>query len=280
MTDYIFHKEDVFYSLMNCPKNTDLVKKLSELLDKYACFHDYTSFTSYKSKKTFHQPIRRKISNPNFTNIEREVTCLLNKITRSNYKSISRQILDLVNDNNLEIMIQCVLDKCQKQTCFLDLYISILMEINNKASLTMKHSMSGLISSFIDDFIAKREFNDYQLDGDNYDEFCSNVSNKKHILGKHKTVLELMVKVLKNDHIDDYFDSMFNEVIEMDKEQESEHQDKRELVLEILQDFTKVHNKYQIMIKQYYSSNNEVLDYYSMKAKFKVMDITQLRHFK
>lgn len=287
MTDFIHHNEQAFLSLMGCEQDEKLVNRLADILDKYQCFHDYTSFTSYKSKKMYHhhhhhqQTLRRKISNPNFSNVEREITALLNKISRTNYKTIAKQILSILNTDNIEVMVANVLDKCQKQTCFLDLYMSLMMEINQKASFNMKNNMADVLSTFIDEFITKREFDCYQLDGENYEQFCSNISNKKNILGKHRTVLELMVKILKDNHIDEYFDSMFNEMVEMDHLDDTidtrNIHDKRELVLEILKDFTLVNDKYQVVIQKYYSNNNDVLELYSLKAKFKVMDITQIK---
>ena len=142
----------------------------------------------------------------------------------------------------------------------------------------MRQIIHETLFSYINDYMKQRDFmSNYELDSADYDTFCHNVANKKHIIGKHKTILAVVMKILKNNMIDDYFQVMFDEIVSMDEQRCSIHDHERhELMLDILADFVNADVKYRAFVEKYYSNNSHVLKNYTSKAKFKVMDIRVL----
>jgi hypothetical protein len=290
-TEFVQINEDTFRKYQNSVcEDVQLTKRVGEILNKYACFHDYSAFQSYsKNKKhvshTNHHHTQPHISHQrkpilsNQSTLQREITALLNKISRDKYEKISKQILHLCNPKTIKEITKNVLEKCQKQPGFLELYVGIIHDIYMKSNIDLKKLITQILSEYIDDFVEKREFENYHLDSIDYNEFCCNMDNKKQIIGKHKTILAIIHKILRNNTIDEYFNIMFNEIIVMNKENERNDVERLELLLDIMTDFVKTDKRYQTHIGKYYSTHVKILESYSMKAKFKVMNITEIHYF-
>jgi hypothetical protein len=291
MNDIIQISQKVFLDHKNVEPELAIKEKLNTLLDKFACFHDYTAFQSYSKPKKHnhhshnnhhhshhHIPVNRtKLVNKTQTSMDRELTGLLNKLTKQNYNAILRQILKMTNDANINLVVSSILNICHIQSCYIDLYISVLNEFYTKSNNENRALIHKLLSDYIQEFIEHKEFKHYQLDSLNYDEFCNNLTNKNQIIGKHKTILAVIIKILRNNLIDEYFNIMFNEIIQMDnKDFVKEGVEKHELLLDIMTDFVKVDNKYRKYIEKYYTSHSKILQNYSVKAKFKVLDMTHI----
>lgn len=287
MTDFIKIKESLFDKYRSS-EDHKVSSKLNELLGKFQCFHDYNAFNSYKSKRPVHNQHtyvykpngvthhRKKIVKEGQNDFERSITSLLNKISRKNYHNIVRQItLACTNDTSVQLVVKNILEKCQKQPCFLELYVKILHEIYMKSAFECRHCIKEQISEYIQDFIEGRNFLNFRLNSSNYDQFCFNLDNKSQIIGKHKTVIALIKEILRNSMIDEYFNIMFDEIVQMDKSQMIEEEfEKHELLLDIMTDFAKADDKYQMSITEYYTTNVEYLHTYSLKARFKILDMT------
>ncbi len=283
MIDYIKIDEKCFWDFReHCERNNMLEEKIHTILDKLPCFNDYNAFHSYKMRKSHSFPVRKKLFNETQRQpSEREVTSALNKISKSNYKKIAADILKLSNKNSLEMITKAILNKCQTQVCFLELYINLLNDIYiNACNIEVKQIMNNILSQYVNEFLQNKEFKNFSLDTEDYDDFCMNLNQRSQIIGKHKTILQLIKKIFRNNLIDDYFNIMFNEIIQIDKTDDEEEtkieMEIQELLLDIIGDFVKTDHKYQLVIEKYYHSHGNILDHYSLKAKFKVMDIVQL----
>jgi hypothetical protein len=290
MIDFIQIDQDTFLKYKNVAEDNIISEKIKTLLDKFGCFHDYTAFHSYNSKAKKHpshhnshnnhhnHPAipRTKLVNKNHSSLEREITGLLNKISKQNYTTIARQILKIINQENTEEIVLFILKKCYKQPGFLELYIGLLSEIYLKSESSCRSFIYTMLSDYITDFISGDAIKTFHLDSVNYDEFCINMLNKNDIIGKHKTIIALILNILRNNLIDEYFNIMFNEIIQMDKIYEKDGFERHELLLDIMTDFIKADIKYKIYIEKYYKTHVNILDTYTLKAKFKVLDMVTI----
>lgn len=308
MTDFIQIDKDTFLrykdKVQNSPECTKIIQKISGILEGYSCFKEFSSFQSYtKTKKNVHftsnhhtphhhnrqgqhahphvAMVRKPICNPNQSRTERDVTALLNKISKRTFVKISREILHIVTINNIEGITKNILFQCQKQPSFLDLYVNVLHDIYVRSSHDIKLQVQTQLSKYMEDFIDKRQFTNYQLDSSDYGEFCSNLDNKSQIIGKHKTILAIISKILRGTLIDEYFNLMFNEIIQLDKCSDARDVanndfEKHELLLDIMTDFVKTDQRYLLLVNKYYSTHVTTLAQYSLKARFKVMNITEI----
>ena len=291
MTDYIHIDKTTFLryknaEFLNGEEKRKLNDKVLGILDKYGCFQEASSLQSYnKIKKPSHfqpshhytRPVfkRKAIINPTQTDTDREVTALLNKISKRTFHKICRDMMRVITRNNVETITRDILEKCQKQYGFLDLYIGVLTEIFVKSSCEIREKIKDILTTYIDDFIKNRQFTDFQLDSSDYNEFCDNLDNKKQIIGKHKTILAIIDKIMSGNLIDDYFNIMFNEIVQMDKNILVHTTfERHELLLDIMTDFVKTQERFQFHVGKYYSSHGSILEQYSVKARFKVMDLT------
>jgi hypothetical protein len=317
MTEFIQIKEDVFWRYKGVESDPVLSKKIATILGKYPCFQDYSAFQSYSKVKKppshavhghahgahhhgghhpagyshgghpnvnrhlhYNYPKKPTIVNSSQSGCDREVMALLNKISKRNYSQICAKVKKLVNPTNVDGITKSILEKCQKQPNFLELYISLIQDIQGECGVIGKDSIMAILLEYVEEFIRNRQFTDYHLDSSNYDQFCSNLDNKSQIIGKHKTIIALILKIFRNNLIDEYFNIMFNEIIKMDKLFDADVEDdneKHELLLDILTDFVKTDKRYKSHIDKYYSTHQTVLQQYSLKARFKVMDLTEVR---
>ena len=223
---------------------------------------------------------RKPIIDPLLSTTDREITSLLNKITKKNYAKLMRDVLRTTGIHNVDYITRCVLSKCQKQPGFLDLYTNILHDIYKCSQKDIKIAMQKVLSEYIEAFVETRHFRNFHLDSSDYKEFCSNLDAKNQIIGTHNTILAIINKILKNSLEELYFNIMFNELIQMDDELSGDVQvtcfERHELLLDIITDFVKADPRYVTHIEKYYATHDAVLGQYSLKAKFKVMNITEV----
>ena len=201
--DFIQIEEDEFLKhRQSMVEDKDMSSKIEGLLGKFTCFQDYSAFTSYaKTKRSpnqnaVHTPhghghgnghgsghhhanarvnhtvphYRKQIKDPSQTGLDREITGWLNKISKRNFVKISSQILRFVNPKTVKVITNSVLEKCQKQPVFLDLYIGVLNELLSKSNQECKTQIREILSDYIQDFIAKRQFKNFHLDSLSYSE--------------------------------------------------------------------------------------------------------------
>lgn len=309
-------REDFLQNRKGSCDDPKLAERISEILDNLPCFNDYSAFNSYTKTKRHdnhhkshnnnnhhhnhhnhhhnhhahhnHQNNhymsmqRKQIINGNQKGVDREVTALLNKISKRNYNTVIKTILTMTQDSpNITIVMQNILDKCQKQPCFIEVYMAVILDISNRCSPAERDEVRTMFAAYIADFMHNREFNNYHLISEDYQEFCSNMDKRNMIMGKHKTVLALIGKIMRNNTIDEYFNTMFNEIIQMDqdipKTQQEDTQavhERHELLLDIMADVIKVDVKYRHFVEKYYTTHRQTLETYSLKARFKVMDMS------
>jgi hypothetical protein len=230
------------------------------------------------ARSTTTMPINQR--RPKQTSVEREITSMLNKITNGNYERISAVLKTLTFDNadNLSIFLSHILAKCQRQACFITLYLTLLQDIHQSSSEEMQNRIKDFVSDHVTKALyAQTELQSFTLRSKNYDEFCSHLITKSDIIGNHKTILQIMElypHMMRPDMLmDSYFEDIFRQTRDVG-EMTSSHRntDLHELLLEMLIDFVKLNTVWKARIENYFSEKNK-LDTYSSKAKFKVMDI-------
>ena len=293
MNDFIQINQNVFLEYQNIDDDPCVTEKLKSLLDKYGCFHDYSAFNSYtKTKKNTHhsnyhgnnhhhnyhkEPIqhRKKFENAKQSSTDREITALLNKISKQNHDKIVEKIIRLTTSNNMNSIVFGILEKCYKQPCFIDVYINIILSLCCKSNCETRELIHTQLSDYTTAFIDGNEFNTFKLNSMNYDQFCKNMLNKNEILGKHKTVIAVILKILRSN-IDDYFKNTFDQIIQMDEVFIKDDFERHELLLDIMTDFVKTDNKYKEHIENYYKKHINKLESYTKKAKFKILNMTTI----
>lgn len=250
--------------------------------------HQHTNGNQAHAKK------RAPVINKNLAKSDRDFLSMLNKISPANFGTISQKLLVFINADNSTKVVNGILEKCYKQHVYLDTYIKLLQDIKSKAPNEVRETLSCVVCRFINEFIQDTNFENYHLNSVDYDTFCVNVCNKKTILGKHRTVVKLFDKILddptsisidgnKTNEVgklmDLYFAYMLNAIKNIgvldavEQENAHGHFDKIELMLEMLEVFMKYNTKYSVSLGEFYKSQSDVLPSYSMKAKFKVMDM-------
>lgn len=271
----------------SCPDH-----RILKLLEPYSCFKEQSVHHTKHIKKnttadharnqTWHRhnhnqrtipcKTRRHITNDKMTDDEKAINTLLNKVSERNYNHITSKILGILNDDNVQIVVQSILTKCQKQICFIDMYINIIRDVSQSGG-EVKRQVILILTEYINDFVDKREFNCFNLENDSYTDFCNNMEMKNVVLGKHKTIISVMSNIIMQDNvIDSYFEHMFNEIVRLDNTHGK--CEIKELLLDIMKDFASADSRFKSKITNYYITQPNVLTCYTLKAKFKVMDIT------
>ena len=95
-------------------------KSFINFLDKIEVNKDYYKLT-----------ILPNLRNDKSSTIIKEILGLLNKITDINYKKISNDIINKLDENILEIIIDNILEKCILQSTYSKYLIYIINEIHN-----------------------------------------------------------------------------------------------------------------------------------------------------
>jgi hypothetical protein len=211
---------------------------------------------------------------------ERDITSMLNKITKGNYERIATMLKVLTSETeaNLTIFLSHILAKCQRQVCFITLYLSLLQDIHQSASEEMQNHIRDFVSDHVTKaLVSQTGLNSFTLHSKNYDEFCNHLITKGDIIGNHKTILQIMESyphMMKRDmQLDSYFEDIFRQTRDVG-EMTVPHRntDLHELLLEMLVDFVRLNTAWKARISAYFSDKNKMHSY-SSKAKFQVMDI-------
>ena len=132
---------------------------------------------------------------------ERELQSVLNKLTRHNYSKLSASVLDFEPNTHLDIFVATLLEKCYTQTCFLDLFVSLLCDLHRSADADTKTRIDTTLVLFVDQFVRCEDITSFRIRSTihDYDGFCKDMSVRNRIVGKHRTILALLNQVLLDE---------------------------------------------------------------------------------
>lgn len=290
LDEYVVLEECVFYNAKGVDEA--LVGRIRSLLDGYTCFNEQAMTPPFSNPRPHpckrYDHFRRKVTPggranahgchpPRRVQPERQLTALLNKLSDSNFEKLSKNVLEVGCPT--EYIVAAILTKCQKQPCFMELYMRLLERVFQHTTTEMQDVVKECVTQFLDTSIehcAKDVA--FTLDNDNYDDFCNNISLKANTLGKHKTVLALLFSdddalversVIKAHT---YFDALFNRAKVMGEKGERNN-DLHELVLEMVLDCSRCGREDWNAKMRAYFTNPTNTRAYSAKARFKVMDV-------
>lgn len=269
-----------------------LVGRIRSMLDGYACFNEQAMAPPFSGPRPHpckrYDHFRRKMVPGGRTNAhhhpprrvqqpERQLTALLNKISDSNFDKLSKSVLEVGCPT--EYIVASILAKCQKQPCFMNLYVRLLERVFQHTTSEMRGVVKECVTKFLDASIEHCAKDiAFTLDNEDYDDFCNNISLKANTLGKHKTVLALLFSdddaLVERSIIKahDYFDALFSRAKVMGEKGERNN-DLHELVLEMVLDCSRCGREdWNAKMKAYFTNPTNTRAY-SAKARFKVMDV-------
>ena len=235
-----------FDLFVSCAANKSIEDKVStkieRILKDYACFKEANKAEPifkaeyYKENiKSFKNiGIRRRDDNLrsfkkpahhyNTNCDQKDVLAILNKLSSSNFDSLYRKLLFMCSSDNIDIVVHLVIDKCYTQHAYSHLFINIL----NNLMKVYKDCVINNIKYFYDEWRSNFKGNVKIIaelaEDNNYDIFCSFVSNKNMCTQKHNIITEFIKNNLYVDNIRSHIDfilevlneySSINEVLDV-----------------------------------------------------------------
>lgn len=239
---------DYFYSIkekiINNNNYDDYINKINELVKKYDCFNNKPTQISNnrfnKDKYYNNRNFKNKYySKNNFKTIEKKkpsktdqqlILSKFNKISNNNYQQISKEIINILNDTNYEIVIDKLFEISYKQTNYYDIYENIYKLLLSHDNILLFEKMKLFLLTKINSIILN-------LNGDmtlivkhidknelKYDEFCDINKNSKYLKGK----IFVISKLINNQIIDIKKDFFVNNIFKYENYN-------NEIYLELLQ---------------------------------------------
>lgn len=284
---------DYFYSIkekiINNNNYNDYNNKINELLKKYDCFNNKPTQISNnrfnKDKYYNNRNFKNKYySKNNFKTIEKKkpsktdqqlILSKFNKISNNNYQQISKEIINILNDINYEIVIDKLFEISYKQTNYYDIYENIYKLLLSHDNTLLFEKMKLFLLTKINSIILN-------LNGDmtlivkhidknilKYDEFCDINKSSKYLKGK----IFVISKLINNQIIDIEKDFFVNNIFKYENYN-------NEIYLELLQI---INNNIGLTEKKI-----EILGDYIEKTdfkgkyilKFKIKDIIENKNIK
>jgi hypothetical protein len=287
--------EDTFNSYMPGEIDDKLKAKIDGLLDTYSCFtSDHTSFFKHHShhddhhhrhsnrcnrNRKSHLSSHKSLAPPTLifksgTSLERLINAYLNKVTNQNFEKVNGVMTEIVAKGKVDIKIttQTILGKCEKHTCYIDIFVRLLCNMYSACDAEKQALMYMVLLQYMQEFLCAQEYLKFKLSNDNYSSFCDTISMKASMIGKHRTILSL-TRHLLNDKKDMYFQSVFNEV----KSGMTASDDVAELLLDFMLEFIKCDRVFHVQVKAFFDGHG-TCDL-TNKARFKVMDIYAYKTF-
>lgn len=199
MDDLIIIPRDVFleYGIMYEPSpKTSIINEILAL----DCFNESSkNFVAHVSKKTtythapkqhFSKPQVRKILSYH-DKIMREITGSMNKLNASNYESILKNIIKIVDIDNVDMICKIILEKSIMHSIYMSSFITLCTNIHSMHP----DNVMTVIDNYVNDFISSCKISlDHmiKLDKENYDDFCLFVKKKNNILNQTKLLCALI----------------------------------------------------------------------------------------
>ena len=208
--------------------------------------------------------------------ISKKININLNKLTESNFVSISNSIIELVNTEELlDILINAIFDKAIAQPTYCKLYVKFCnliceLDINtdNYIQNLLVNKCAEMIASFNIAQITNSDIN-------NYDNFCEDLKKKLNKIGSVRFIGELYnFNLIDNSKIQNILEGLFNNIYSsLDKNIIELFADGIFSIMETIWD--KLKDELPDLFKIYISKIEEISlnKEYIPKIRFKMMDI-------
>lgn len=216
MDDLLIIPKSVFYE--NVDKSDVVQSKIVKDILALDCFNELSkSFAAHVSKKTtythtprqhFTKPQTRKVLSYH-DKILREITGSMNKLNESNYESILKNMIKIVDNDNVEMVCKIILDKSILHSIYMSSFITLCLNIYS----IYPDQVNNVIKSFVIGFVSDSSnilSNLRELDKENYDDFCLFIKKKNSLLSKTKLLCDLE----KSFKIGDCFGSFWNVLLQ------------------------------------------------------------------
>jgi hypothetical protein len=227
---------------------------------------------------------------------ERLLQSALNKITDTNFSTISKKILGMyhhqksVSDDDsrvTKLFISHILHKCYTQVALLNIYCKLISELRDFADNDSKTLIDDVVEGFVDDFLVNslplaalnhsRSPSSSSMDdtddstssngnsnsGTEYDDFCRSVVQRSHLIGKHMTILAMIQNFLYMSGA-----RYLEDVLTIYRE--GSDANLQEILLDILHEFVKFDKTLASRIQHHVRHTTFVAN---NRARFKVQDI-------
>ena len=258
-----------FYNIQKKVKLSDidkeLVEKVKNKIDNCNCFKNLkTNNNYYKKKKSYitRKDIVKKTD-------DKILLSNLNKITESNYNTLSNKIITNITEDNWKIVIDKLIEISFKQSNYVLLYINLYKQIiiNSTRKKYLDNKIADILDSKNDELILLK-IND-NINILEYDDFCQSNKNKK----KFKGIINIIINLIKNELIFINFNDLMRKLM-IYKNYENE------IFLETLHIIHNTINLYKFYI-------DDLKDYLAigdfkgkMMIKFKIQDIIDNKRLK
>lgn len=233
--DVIQIPADAFLERRNIASIDKDVALVQELVTKYYCFQEaegggppppsvtrrdphYTKRAQYHSHNKHHRhhaaasasaTATRHVKVLSFEDkVRREIQGIMNKIASANMNAILKRFNYMMDEKSIDIILEAIMTKCYMHDEYLSCYIVMIKHIHERFPEHVTARARMFFDTFLNE-LGSLTINEDVLTNDDYDAFCLFVKTKKHLYGKHKTVLSMMLQdglLPAATHMDMYFD--------------------------------------------------------------------------
>ncbi len=176
--------------------NESHLKKYEAIFNGYNCFlSEHTIGVTPNSKKKHNHSIRPPINRRINKDPTKAIIAFLNIINLDNFNKVFSKLRLIIDNNNLNMIILTILEKCCKSSFFINVYIKLLIDLQHFYDI--KSNITGFAKTAIYkiDMIKDNNNNDKE-----YDIFCALQKHKSYVLGIATTITKLHSAALIEPH--------------------------------------------------------------------------------
>ena len=181
-----------------------LIKKYETMYNNYNCFlcEHAINVAPNPKKKHNHQP-RPPISRRVNKDPAKAIVAFLNIINMDNFNKVFTKLRLIIDNNNLNMIIATILDKCCKSSFFINVYVKVLLDLQHF------YEIKSIITGFAKTAIYKIDLLKEDLDDNSYEVFCALQKHKSYVLGVATTITKLYSAELIDSYIFTNFCQVF-----------------------------------------------------------------------
>ena len=258
----IIKEKSLKLSLKNSDKNNDKTDKHPKL----------------NSNSNFWRKVKPSLIPKDITEEEKlknNITCLLNKLSPTNFENISKKIIDII-DTDYSIIEHCVNEiflKAVYQPVYCPYYVKMLLKFSEK-----HYEIDSILAEMCEKFTnIINNSNSKKNNNETYDEFCDSNKIKQYKIGYSQFIGELYNKqLIVYEIIEIFIEELIDNIFTLYKEN--------------IEDFNIENNINSLckLIRTCYDKNKDIMknkDRYNKiyelnlckKLKFKIQDIIELK---
>lgn len=278
------------------PDLSDRVRDVIEEIRKNRCFIDkglvfdpkYSS-RSYdrgrhsnkgvKPKRSYGRdaPQRPSIIGGDVSKDKRCINENINKITTSNYRTVSKRMKLVLDDENLRYGVSEILDKAYEQFDRCNLYVDLILDICESLTPQQKGVLQAFLREKLDESLEDKGAYPHVDPASDYDGFCRVVKTKTRAVGRCGAFSKMLQRVQSffgyspeeyYDHHEKLVFRYVNEEMGVDVDVAASV----ETLLDCLQVIVKHYNNMRAKFRRAVSGLSAE-DFPSNKCRFKVLDI-------